>query len=93
MKRLVKNESVGYSSEVIVFDGNKFKIEADNGNSYCHVNIYIFTKNGDLGLIASMGDIPNATYVDYIWDDDRRMLGNTNNIIAAEEYIKKVYSI
>ena len=93
MKRLVKKESVRYSSEVIVFDGNKFKIVAENGNSYCRVYIYIFTKNGDLAIIANKGDIPNATHVDYIWDNDRRMLGNTNNIIAAEEYIKKVYSV
>ena len=91
MKVLVKNESICYSSEVVTYGGNKFKIVAKNGNCYCDTEVYVFTKNGDLALIAVRADIPNAIYVDYIRDDNKRKAGNAKNLIAAENYIKAVY--
>jgi len=88
----VRNESPSYSSETIVLvGGEKYKIVAENGNAYSYLNIYRYTCNGDLGLIACCYDIPNYKRVDYIWDDSRRLAGNKKNIEAAEEYIKKVF--
>jgi hypothetical protein len=88
----VRNESPSYSSEtVVLIGGEKYKIVAENGNAYSRLNIYRYTKNGDLGLIACCYDIPNYKRVDYIWDDSRRLAGNRKNMEAAEEYIKKVF--
>lgn len=88
---LVSNESAGYSSETIAYNGNKLKIVAQNGNSYSHLAVYVYTKNGDLGQIANEYDIPGYKKVDYISSDSIRISGNKNNIKAAENYIKKVF--
>ena len=88
----IRNESPSYSSETIVLvGGEKYKIVAENGNAYSRLNIYRYTKNGDLGLIACSGDIPNYKYVSYICSDASRIEGNRKNMEAAEEYIKKVF--
>ena len=88
----VRNESPSYSSETIVLiGGEKYKIVAENGNTYSRLNIYRYTCNGDLGQIACCYDIPNYKRVDYILDDSRRIAGNRKNMEAAEEYIKKVF--
>ena len=88
----VKNESPSYSSETVVLvGGNRYKIVAENGNAYSRLNIYRYTRNGDLGQIACCYDIPNYNRVDYFWDDSRRLAGNRKNMEAAEEYIKKVF--
>ena len=88
----VRNESPSYSSETIVLiGGEKYKIVAENGNAYSRLNIYRYTCNGDLGLIACSGDIPNYKYVSYICSDASRIEGNRKNMEAAEEYIKKVF--
>ena len=88
---LTKKASAAYSSESIVFGENKFKIVASNGNAYSRLEIYIYTRNGDLGLIAEGEDVPGYAPVDYIDDNEKRQLGNAKNIRAAEEYIKLVY--
>ena len=88
----VRNESPSYSSETVVLvGGERYKIVAENGNAYSRLNIYRYTCNGDLGLIACSGDIPNYKYVDYILDKSSRLAGNRKNMEAAEEYIKKVF--
>lgn len=92
MKLLVKNENARYSSEVIRHGGIKFKIVAENSNAYCNLNVYVFTKDGGLELIANRYDIPNALNVDYLDEDEKRKKGNAKNIRLAEEYIKLVYS-
>lgn len=89
---LAKNESAAYSSATILFGDEKFKIVAKNGNSYSHLEVYIYTKNGDLGLVASEGDISGYNKVDYMWNDGTRIFRNAKNIVAAEDYITKVYS-
>jgi len=91
IKVLVNNESTSYSSEslIVVGSGNKYKIVAENGNCYSHLKVYKYTHNG-IDLIACEYDIPDYNRVDYIWDDDKRMRGNLNNILAAEKYILKI---
>ena len=91
IKVLIKNESPSYSSESILFDGNRYKISSENGNSYSHLRIFRYTQNGDLCQIACEYDIPDYKRVDYIWSDASRIAGNRKNIEAAEEYIKKVF--
>lgn len=88
---LVNNDSPSYSSEslVVVGSGNKYKIVAENGNCYSHLKVYKYTHNG-IDQIACEYDIPNYNSVNYIWDDDKRMKGNTHNILAAEKYILKI---
>ena len=86
----VKNESPSYSSETVVLvGGEKYKIVAENGNSYSHLKVYKYTHNG-IDQIACEYDIPDYKRVDYIWGDDKRMKGNTDNIHAAEKYILKI---
>lgn len=92
IKVLIKKESAKHSSESILFGDNKFKIVAENANSYSHVTIYIHTHNGDLAQVASEYDIPNYEIVHYYADDNVRLRGNARNIKAAEDYIKKVFN-
>lgn len=92
IKVLIKKESAKHSSESILFGDNKFKIVAENDNCYSHLKIYIHTHNGDLAQVASEYDIPDYKGVSYISSDNVRLLGNRNNMKAAEEYIKKVFN-
>lgn len=92
MKVLVKKELPRYSSETILHKGLKFKIVSENDNSYSHLRLYIYTKNGDLAMIAHEYDINGYKRVDYYNSDEKRLLGNANNIKAAEEYIKAAYA-
>lgn len=88
----VINQSPAYSSETVVnASGDKFKIVSENGNCYSRLNIYAYTRNGDIALVACKDDIPNYRRVDYIDNEARRQEGNRKNLLAAEEYIKKVW--
>ena len=91
IKVLVSKESKSYSSETIMYNDIKLKIVAQNGNCYSHLDINVYTKNGDLGHIANENDIPGYHYVNYVLDDSERLNGNKANIIAAENYIKKIF--
>ena len=87
---LVSNDSPSYSSEsLVVVGGGKYKIVAENGNSYSHLKVYKYTHNG-IDQIACEYDIPNYKSVNYIWDNDKRIKGNKDNILAAEKYILKI---
>ena len=92
MKKLITKFNYDYCSEVVAFNGKKFKIVSSNDNSYSRLNIYVFTNNGDLALIANRDDVPNYLYVDYIKTKDERLELSLKNIAAAEKYIKAVYS-
>lgn len=92
IKVLVKNESKSYSSESVLFGVKKFKIEAENENSYSHLSIYAYTMNGDLRQVANEYDIPNYEAVSFLHSDNERLLGNRKNIKVAEEYIRKVFN-
>lgn len=91
IKVLVKNESKSYSSETIICGEKKFKVVAENGNAYSRLQVYVYKHDGDLGLIATSGDIPQYRPVNYIWDDADRLRGNSHNIRVAEVYIKQVF--
>ena len=91
IKVLVKNESKSYSSETITWNGNKSKIVAENGNAYSKLQVYVYKQDGDLGLIATSGDIAQYIPVNYIWDDAERLRVSRYNIKVAESYIKKVF--
>ena len=87
---LVSNDSPSYSSEsLVVVGGGKYKIVAENGNSYSHLKVYKYTHNG-IDQIACEYDIPDYKRVDYIWGDGNRTKGNMYNIKAAEKYILKI---
>ena len=89
-KVLVSNYTPSYSSESLaVSSGNKYKIVAENGNCYSHLKVYKYTHNG-VDQIACEYDIPNYKSVGYIWNDDNRIKGNNDNILAAEKYILKI---
>lgn len=90
-KVLVQNCTPSYSSEslVVVSSGNKYKIVAENGNAFSHLRVYKYTHNG-IDQIACEYDITDYNRVNYIWGDDNRMKGNTDNIHAAEKYILKI---
>ena len=91
LKRLVSNISVEYASETMLYGDMKFKIVAENGNDYSRLNVYVYTKEGTLSLVATCGDIELYCPVKYYDDDRRRTRGNVCNLEAAEEYIQKVY--
>ena len=87
---LVNNDSPSYSSEsLVVVGGGKYKIVAENGNSYSHLKVYKYTHNG-IDQIACEYDIPDYKRVDYIYNEAKRMKGNKDNIHAAEKYILKI---
>ena len=90
IKVLVKNDSPSYSSEsLVVASGGKYKIVAENGNSYSHLKVYKYTHNG-IDQIACEYDITDYKRVDYICSDTERTKGNAHNIRAAEKYILKI---
>lgn len=92
-KVLIKNEAPEYTSETICdVEGNvKFKIVSENGNAYSYLRIYIYTRNGDLAIVANEYDIPDYKAVRYYHSDEERLAGNRANLAAAEKYIKKVW--
>ena len=91
IKVLVKNESAAYSSETIQFGNKKYKIVAENGNAYSRLNIYIYTENNGLSLIACANDIPHYIAVNYVLHDKLRVQGNRLNINSAESYIMCIF--
>lgn len=89
-KVLVQNCTPSYSSESLaVSSGNKYKIVAENGNCYSHLKVYKYTHNG-IDQIACEYDITDYNSVNFMWDDDKRIKGNMDNILAAEKYILKI---
>ena len=87
---LVSNDSPSYSSEsLVVVGGGKYKIVAENGNSYSHLRVYKYTHNG-IDQIACEYDITDYKSVNFMWDNDKRIKGNMDNILAAEKYILKI---
>ena len=95
MKTLVSNSSPSYCSETVMhrFDGKdtRFKIIVENGNCYFRVKIFIQTLNGDFSLVASEGDIPNLTVIQYHDDNKIRVLEGLKNILKCKSYIKSVF--
>jgi hypothetical protein len=87
---LVNNDSPSYSSEsLVVVGGGKYKIVAENGNSYSHLRVYKYTHNG-IDQIACEYDITDYNSVNFMWDNNKRIKGNMDNILAAEKYILKI---
>ena len=91
MKSLYKNCNYNYCSETVSFNGNKFKIESKNGNSYCRTIIYIYTKNGELAEIACGSDLNGHKYVNYVSSEEKRLKETLENIELAKKYIKAIY--
>lgn len=91
-KLLEKNTNYMCSSETISFNKKKFKIEARNGNCYSELNIYTYTLNGDIALVATKFDIPNYKKMDFMKKEDERLNDCLYNIGVAEDYIRKVWS-
>jgi hypothetical protein len=96
MKTLISNYLPNYSSEVVKFrtDGEdvRFKIVSENGNSYYYLTIAIQTRNRNFENVATFGDIPNVTKIQYHWDDEKRIQVAKENIKLAKKYITKVFS-
>ena len=92
METLVKKESPEYSSEFVEHNGKKFKIFAENGNSYCKIGVRVLTQNGDYEMIATEHDIPNTTKVNRLWREEVRLEGNRKNLEACKEFIKSLYA-
>ena len=89
-KVLVSNSTPSYSSESLaVVGGGRYKIVAENGNSYSYLKVYKYTHNG-IDQIACEYDIPDYKIVDYTDNETKRMNYNIHNIIAAENYILKI---
>ena len=93
LKVLVKKEAPAHSSETLydIESGNKFKVVSENGNAYSHLRIYVYTNNGDIACVATEYDIPNYEEVNFMDEANERLVGNKANLVAAEEYIKKVW--
>ena len=91
MKTLVEKKNFNYCSETLTFNGHKFKIVAENGNSYSRLNIYYYTTSGELALVATKEDIPDYEYMDYIDSKEERLNGCLKNLKVAKAYIKKVW--
>ena len=91
MKKLISKDEVGYSSEVVMHKGEKYKIVCSNGNSYSKLAIYVFVKDGGLSMLATEMDIPSYRHILYYSDSDVRLKMQYNNILAAEDYIKKIF--
>ena len=91
IKVLVKNETPSYSSETIQYKERKYKIVAENGNSYSHLSVYVYNQDGEISKIANEHDVPNYYSVSYVNSDDARTSGNCRNINAAELYIAKIF--
>lgn len=92
---MVQNFNYDHCMEVVeqnIVGGDiiKFKIVAENGNSYSHLNIYILNENG-LHQIADKHDIPDYSHVDYISCEFNRLEKSKRNIFAAEDWIKKIF--
>ena len=91
IKVLIKNESPSYSSESVLYKERKYKIVAENGNSYSHLSVYVYNQDGEISKIANEYDVPNYYPVSYVNSDDARTSGNCRNINAAEIYITKIF--
>lgn len=90
MNTLVKIVSPQYISETIEHGAHKFKIVCKNGNSYCQLEVYLYTLEG-LKLIATLQDIQGAKHIDYDASDMERIALGERNISAAENYLKSIY--
>lgn len=95
MRTLIENYLPHYSSEVVKFrtDGEnvRFKIVSENGNSYYYLTIAIQTRNRNFENVATFGDIPGVTKIQYHWDDEKRIQVAKENIKLAKKYIIQVF--
>lgn len=87
---LATNSKVGYSSTTIMYNKRRFKISCANGNCYSHLRVFMYTPNG-LAEIAGGCDIQGSQSVSYVWDDDKRLKAQEDNIKIAIEYIKLIF--
>lgn len=95
MRTLIENYLPHYSSEVVKFrtDGEnvRFKIVSENGNSYYYLTIAIQTRNRNFENVATFGDIPGVTQIQYHWDKEKRIQVAKENIKLAKKYIIQVF--
>ncbi|MBP5457833.1 MAG: hypothetical protein J6Y37_15185 [Paludibacteraceae bacterium] len=91
MKKLVSNESGSYCSETVEHNGRKFKVVSRSGNAYSHLEVYVYTVDGGLALIANEYDIPGYKYVDYVLSEMLRLPLHKGNVKAAEDYISRAF--
>ena len=87
---LVTNSKVGYTSTTIMYNKRRFKITCEDGNCYTQLKVYMYTVNG-LAEIAHGSDIQGVKSVNYVWDDDKRIQAQEDNIKLAIEYIKLIF--
>lgn len=90
MKTLITSFRPSYCSETIEYNGNKFKITSQNGNSYFFLTIELYTPNG-LAKVACAEDIQDSQKIDYVWDALQRLSLGKKNLKVAERYIKAVF--
>ena len=95
MRTLIENYLPQHSSEVVKFrtDGEnvRFKIVSENGNSYYYLTIAIQTRNRNFENVATFGDIPGVTKIQYHWGDEKRIQAAKENIKLAKKYIIQVF--
>ena len=87
---LATNSKVGYTSTTIMYNKRRFKITCENGNCYSHLRVFMYTPNG-LAEIAGGADIQGSQFVSYVWDHDKRIKAQEDNIKIAIEYIKLIF--
>ena len=87
---LATNSNAGYSSTTILYNKRRFKISCENGNCYSRLKVYMYTANG-LAEIAYGSDIQGYQSVNYVWNDDKRVKAQEDNIKIAIEYIKLIF--
>lgn len=90
MTILVTNSKPGYTSTTIMHNKRRFKISCENGNCYSHLRVYMYTVNG-LSEIANSSDVQGVAPVNYVWDGDKRIKAQEDNIRLAIEYIKLIF--
>ena len=90
MTILVTNSNLGYTSTTIMYNKKRFKISCENGNCYSNLRVYMYTASG-LAEIANGGDIQGSIFVNYCWDDNKRIKAQEDNIKLAIEYIKLIF--
>ena len=90
MTILVTNSKPGYTSTTIMYNKRRFKISCENGNCYSHLTVYMYTANG-LAEIAHADDVQGVVSVNYVWDNDKRIKAQEENIRIAIEYIKLIF--
>lgn len=95
MELLYQNYTPSHNVRIVnhKYDGKtvKFKIVAENGNSYSRLNIYIINPQTGLHLIADKDDIRGYNVVSYECHDSIRMSRSQENLDKAEDWIRTVF--